>query len=411
MNCFRLRIQLSIATLFAMCVYASFGAPTKVLAQIGATKQTLTAFGQLELDFKLGSYRGRSAPNWPEHLKLEPAVFTSRVDGNIYYIGFKDGKVALVDVPKRPDERRQVVGVPNSVLIDCIARTQSFDDAQKPTFINWSIDAKLSTLFPPCGDVRSDLAEVMRPTGIQTRQITINGFGDIIGATPWQSILRGTGSFRPNISSSYYCRVFLKSRDGNAIAVTYVWGQRSDVNRPAHHMEFAAAMTADAFWEMALISISKGIGFGAGDSYEYHLARYVPDSIREKMTNQRLALAFIALTESSSIPMDTVMQRYREIAGQHPDFSDAIGSMLLKSNFSKLGAKARERHFLLAGEIGGAGLISEFAGRLPADGEVKQLMVAVMSRLAERHQLEAPPTANATVRELRDWAARVAKKN
>lgn len=381
---------------------------SEAIAQLGATKQTVSAEGQL-IPY---SYEGHdTAPhNWGKLLELEPMRFVSRSTGMVYFLGFKDGGVAYIQVQEftnNPRTQSMAMSIPNPVLVQAMAAIQYFDEKQHPSPISWKSDAVLNSLFPPCGYVSHDMAEVFSPTNRQSREVTFNNFGDVVKVSDWQTIWRSTGTFKPTTSSEVSYCICGKSRDDKAISIMNIKGAATDLGS-SQSVRYSAVMTPEVFWVFAILSTSGTPGFLNG--YQNRLISYVPELVRDKVRSRRLAMAIICCTDMSSVPLETVLGHYREQSKIHPLVEVGVKDLLLDSNFLKLGENARKRHYQLAGEIGDVGLISEFMKKMPVDKVAKQEALNAMARIAERHQLRSPPAVSATVPDLRAWAAEVTRK-
>lgn len=370
------------------------------LAQLGATKATLSAEGQLTTE--LSRDEASSLTPLSRDLRLEPALFVSGSAGLKYRLGFRDGKVAYVQIETAANNRV----IPDAVLVQGIAALKHFDDQQLPVEPKWRGDDYLSSLFPPCGRVTTEMAEVFRPTNKQSRVVTFSDKGHFIKATPWQTIWESTGTFKQETTSSFHYRITQKSQEDGAVLVMSVGGYYSPL--PSQRIKYAAVMSPEAFWQYAIGSVSQSLYIsGYEREYEDFLNDVVPESVRDKVKMRRLALSIIGCTELSSLPLDEVIRHYRDQMRIHPKLESQVDELLLNSNFLKVGAIARERHYQLAGEIGGIGLIGEFTQKMPTDAVAKRQAVAALSRIADRHQVTGPPLAAAEISEFRAWAARV----
>lgn len=367
------------------------------LAQLGATKQTVSTQGQLE---KAGIREGKVAA----FLDFEPARFTSPANDVTFDLGFRNDKVVYVQIPFSR------FGIEASKLAQHLANVKIFDEMQTPTDMIWRTDTRLSSLYPPLGEVRTDMLEVLKPTGIRARTVIIDtSTGLISDSTPWTELTISTGIYIPKISSKFCYQLCLASRDGKAIAIVSNEGTRG--TKSEQLLNWIAVMTPEVFWDFVLRSTAEENknDLVVGADYEMFLFGLVPENSREKVHSYRTALSIVRYAELSSAPMESVVNRFHDLGKTDPALRATIAAPLLNSNFTKLGLDARRRHYQLAGEIGDVGLIAEFTKKMPVDGDGKRQAVAALARIAERHQLEPPPLATAQISQIRDWAARVAK--
>ena len=367
-------------------------------AQLGATKDLLA------LD---GRFSSTDLQEFSDALQMEAKHFKCKSNGLEYYLGFRDGKAVCVQIPYLGHQ-----GLYFSRLKSYLSAVKCLDNNQLPTDLEWQLEPGLLSLFPPLGDVQNQMVEVYSSTGIKTRDVTVNALtGRIVGASSWRDIKEGTGIFEFEQTVKSYYRMCLKSTDGRAVALISVEGfqiRGSGAATDRQTIQCIAFMTPEVFWDYTLRSITEDKGIN-GDGYESFLNSYVPAKSRDRVRLNRTALAIIRCAEFSQLPMDRIVKMYGDQVKAQPAVEAAMAGLLLRSNFQKLAASSQARHYQLLAEIGSVEIISQVVKTMSSDSARKAAAAAALTRLAERHQLGAPPEAKAGVTAFRTWATQVMK--
>lgn len=390
------------AVLTAIC-----GGSKYAQAQLGATPQTLARDGTLKMNEGTHMYSFEKLG-----FMESTASYDERASGLRYFLGFRGGKVVFASLARRLPQQPLAPEHAAAVL----KNFQTFDDRQDARSPKWQAYTRLADLYPPVGNVSGELVEQMRRTGIQVQTVTTTRFSNgrlKIDFSGWNDLMRNTGVYLPEVVTKFGYRLILESRDGGAMAfldVNYEWvdsPHADDVRRPRPGPNVIIFMTPEVFWEYVLRSEVEGAPKW-GSAY---LGIYdVPLDAVKLFVRRRGALAFVRYAELSGVPQDEVLARYRDVLQDDPASESDVAELLLNSNFGRLGTDAMARHFLLAGEIGGPALVEEFVKKMPKTGEGKAQAAAALAQIAERHQLPAPPAADASANDWTAWAVKAGAK-
>lgn len=370
--------------------------PQVAKAQLGATKQALASQGVLKP-------HNPGTSTLTKVLNLDPADFTANTNGLEYELGFRDDRVAYARIYRNDRQTLEM-----SDLLRYLAAVPYLDENQKPVLLKWQAENRFYDLFPPLGKADARMKELMKATGVLARTITFEtNTGRVVNVGDWREIMQETGQVVRYDSSMTGFRIILRSQDHRAFAVAYKYiyiSTEPTAVQEDSRFDYLAVMTRETFYDYLLGTIERGTPCRE-DGYESFLSRIVPRSASATVQAQRLALALIRYAELSEASLEDVVERYRESVEALPETKSFVAKLLLTSNFPKLGPGTRERHYQFVGEIGAPDVIAQVLKKMPLDGAGKEQAVRTLARIAERHDLPAPPAATADIKELRAWGA------
>ena len=337
-------------------------------------------------------------------LNLEPADFTSKVNGLEYELGFRDERVVYARIYRNSRQSLEM-----GDLLRYLSAVPHVDETHKPKSMKWQAENRFYDLFPPLGKGSTSMKEILKDTGVLARSITYEvDSGRVVNVGDWRAVMRETGQYVQHSKSMTGFRVILRSHDGSAFAIAYKYIYRSTdptAVQEDSRFDYLSVMTRETFYDYLIGTIAASSGPARADGYEEFLGRVVPSTAYRTTKAQRLALAVIRYAELSETPLANVVERYRKSVQDLPETESFVAKLLLKSNFPKLGPGTRERHYQFVGEVGGPELIGEILKKMPIDGAGKEQAVRTLARIAERHDLPAPPDAAAPISDLRSWGA------
>lgn len=375
-------------------------APRAASAQLGALKQTVANEGVIKP-------HNPATSTLTKVLNLEPADFTSKVNGLEYELGFRDDRVSYARIYRNS---RQTLEMGD--LLRYLSAVPYIDETQKPKSLKWQAENRFYDLFPPLGKGSTSMKEILKDTGVLSRSITFEvDSGRVVNVGDWRAVMRETGQYVQHSESMTGFRVILRSHDGSAFAIAYKYIYLSTDPTAVQEdsgFDYLAVMSRETFYDYLIGTIAASSGPAKADGYEGLLARIISSPAYRTTKAQRLALAMIRYAELSEAPLANVIERYHKSVQDFPETESFVANLLLKSNFPKLGPGTRERHYQFVGEVGGPEVIGEILKKMPIDGDGKELAVRTLARIAERHDLPTPPGAAAPIKDLRSWGAQFA---